>query len=544
MQKGRSNPWFVSRGIVTEECLGYFLETCAGYWPAREMVSFDGARYTYGDIHRWSLAVARALLARGIGPSDRVLIQAVNSAQLLAAQFGAWRIGAVTVPVVPMYRAHELKSIIADVRPRAVLSSGRIGSRCYCTELDETLAQMGHEAALKMVLEAPPDRQGWVATPSAPSPHEAIDEADLPDPGGPSACAVILYTSGSTAAPKGAMLRGAAIVNNARAMQRIYGYGASDVALCATPLGHTGALINSIMIPMVSGARAVVMRSWKPDEAIELIERERITFMGAPPLILQDLIERYEAQSTAGHRLHSYICGGGAMPPSLIMRADAVGIRASRNYGMTETTGTITACPPTEPIHRRAHFDGYPLYGSEVQIVDEQRRPLPLGKVGEIRIRCPLLMIGYTDPALNEAQLDSDGWFYTGDLGRLDAGDWLVFEGRVKDIINRGGEKFSSQDIEAAIADCPGITDVAVVGAPHARYGEVVAAFVRLKPGVEWSGPEDILRHLETLKLAKQKWPVHWIVLADFPRTPSGKIQKQALREMLKTRDLAQTSTV
>jgi acyl-CoA synthetase len=295
---------------------------------------------------------------------------------------------------------------------------------------------------------------------------------------------------------------------------------------------------------MVSGGRAVVMRSWKPDEAVELIEQEKITFMGAPPLILQDLIERYEVPGRVGHRLYSYICGGGAMPPSLITRADAVGIKASRNYGMTETTGTITACPPSEPIERRAHFDGYPLYGSEIQIVDDQRHPLPSGKVGEIRIRCPLLLIGYTDPALTAAQLDSEGWFYTGDLGRLDAGDWLVFEGRVKDIINRGGEKFSSQDIEAAIASCPGITDAAVVGAPHERYGEVVAAFVRLKPGVEWTGPESTLQHLEALKLAKQKWPVHWIVLTDFPRTPSGKIQKQALRELLRARDTAQTSTV
>jgi len=544
MHKGNSNDWLVSRGIVTEECLGFFLETCAGYWPQREMVSFEGARYTYRDIHRWSLAIAHALLEGGIRPADRILIQAVNSTQLLAAQFAAWRIGAVTVPVVPMYRAHELKSILADVRPRALLSSGQIGNRCYCAELDVTLAGIGQEPALKMVLDGPSDRHGWRPVPPAPSAGENIDAAGLPEPGGPDACAVILFTSGSTAAPKGAMLRGAAIVNNARAMQKIFGYGAGDVALCATPLGHTGALINSIMIPMVSGGRAVVMRSWKPDEAVELIEQEKITFMGAPPLILQDLIERYEVPGRVGHRLYSYICGGGAMPPSLITRADAVGIKASRNYGMTETTGTITACPPSEPIERRAHFDGYPLYGSEIQIVDDQRHPLPSGKVGEIRIRCPLLLIGYTDPALTAAQLDSEGWFYTGDLGRLDAGDWLVFEGRVKDIINRGGEKFSSQDIEAAIASCPGITDAAVVGAPHERYGEVVAAFVRLKPGVEWTGPESTLQYLEALKLAKQKWPVHWIVLTDFPRTPSGKIQKQALRELLRARDTAQTSTV
>jgi acyl-CoA synthetase (AMP-forming)/AMP-acid ligase II len=162
------------------------------------------------------------------------------------------------------------------------------------------------------------------------------------------------------------------------------------------------------------------------------------------------------------------------------------------------------------------------------------RRPVAAGQVGEIRIRCPLLMIGYTDAKHNEAQFDGEGWFYTSDLGRLDGDDWLVFEGRLKDIINRGGEKFSSQDIEAAIAACPGITDVAVVGAPHPRFGEVVAAFVRLNPGETWRGPESVLLHLDRAQLAKQKWPVLWHVLPEFPRTPSGKVQKQALRQMLR----------
>jgi acyl-CoA synthetase (AMP-forming)/AMP-acid ligase II len=535
MDSGRRIDWFVRRGIVTEEALGYFLETAAGYWPEREMVSFGDARYTYLDMHRWSLSVAHMLIASGVARGDTILIQGVNSAEILVVQFAAWRIGAITVPIVPMYRAHELKSIIADVSPRAIVSSGKVGSRCYCSELDEVLDEMGQRPILRMVMGSRSYRDGWVDTPAFSAAGGAPCDGGLPEPAGAWDCAVILFTSGSTAAPKGAMLRGGAIVNNGRAMQKIFGISAGDVALCATPLGHTGALINSMIVPMVAGARAVVMPSWKPDEAVELIERERVTFMGAPPLILQDLIERYEASDRQGHRIQRYVCGGGAMPPSLIERADAVGIKASRNYGMTETTGTIAACHADAPIARRAHFDGQLFYGSEVEIVDDQRRPLSLGKTGEIRIRCPLMMIGYTDPKLNEAQLDAEGWFYTGDLGRLDDDDWLTFEGRTKDIINRGGEKFSSQDIEAAIASFPGIADVAVVGAPHPRFGEVVAAFIRLKPGAVWIGPEPVLDHLEQVKLAKAKRPVQWHVLEEFPRTPSGKVQKQGLRELLRS---------
>jgi acyl-CoA synthetase len=534
MSSRKDYDWFLRRGIITDECIGYFLQTAAGYWPEREMVCFEDRRYSYRDVYRWSVAMALILAENGVCPGDKVLIQVVNSVDILAIQFAAWRIGAITVPIVPMYRGHELRSIIGDVRPRVVVASGQVGSRDYGGELDETLKSVEHAPTLKLLLGTDRGPRGWLAAPAMLDAGLALLETGLPEPAGAQDCAVILFTSGTTAAPKGTMLRSGALVNNARAMQKVFGFASHDVALCATPLGHTGALINSMIIPMAAGGRAVVMPAWKPDEAVELIDRERATFMGAPPLILQDLVERYELSGKRQLRLSKYIGGGGAVAPRLIERADAVGIRASRNYGMTETTGTITACAAHESFERRAHFDGHALYASEVQIVDDDRRPVAAGQVGEIRIRCPLPMIGYTDAKHNEAQFDGEGWFYTGDLGRLDGDDWLVFEGRLKDIINRGGEKFSSQDIEAAIAACPGITDVAVVGAPHPRFGEVVAAFVRLNPGETWRGPESVLLHLDRAQLAKQKWPVLWHVLPEFPRTPSVKVQKQALRQMLR----------
>ena len=525
--------WYVGRGLRTEEAFGYFLETCAGFWPDREVVSFGDLRCTYRDLHRWSLVAARQLVDLGLRPGDRVMIQATNGVELLVAQFAAWRVAAVTIPIVPMYRAHELKTIVAELSPRIVVSSGRVGSRCYCTELDELFTETGHAPLARIVLDSPAYRPGWTTLAPAPSADARVDADRLPEPAPGSDCAVVLYTSGSTAAPKGAMLRSSAIVANARAFQRSIGLGQSDVVLCATPLGHTGALINGMIVPMSAGARSVVLPSWKPDDAVAAIAREGATVMSAPPLILQDLVERYEAAPATGHRLKKFYGGGGAVAPSLVQRADAVGIRAIRAFGMTETTGNFTVCHTDDSFKHRARFDGRPLYGNEIGVVDEARRPLPRGEVGEVRVRGPSLFMGYTDPALTVAQVDPEGWFYTGDLGRLDEDDWLTIEGRLKDIINRGGEKFSSQDIEAAIASHPDVTDVAVVGAPDPRYGEVVAAFIRLKPQVAWSGPEKLLEHLEAAKLAKQKRPVQWRVLDEFPRTPSGKVQKQALRAML-----------
>ena len=525
--------WYERRGLRTAESFGHFLETCAGFWPDREVVSFGDVRYSYGDLHRWSLAAARQLVAMGLRPGGRVMIQAVNSVELLVAQFAAWRVAGVTIPIVPMYRAHELRTIVAELSPEIVVSSGRVASRCYCTELDELFTETGHGPIARIVLSSPVYRPGWTTLAPAPAADARIDAEGLPEPAPGSDCAVILYTSGSTAAPKGAMLRSSAIVANARAFQRTIGLGQDDVMLCATPLGHTGALINGVIVPMSAGARSVVLPVWKPDEAVAAIARERATAMSAPPLILQDLVERYEASPREGHRLQKFYGGGGAVAPSLVQRADAVGVRAIRAFGMTETTGNFTVCHTDEAFDRRARFDGRPLYGNELGVVDEARRPLPRGAVGEVRVRGPSLFMGYTDPALTEAQVDAEGWFYTGDLGRVDEDGWLTIEGRLKDIINRGGEKFSSQDIEAAIASHPDVADVAVVGAPDPRYGEVVAAFVRLKPQAAWSGPEALLEHLEAARLAKQKRPVQWHVLEEFPRTPSGKVQKQALRARL-----------
>lgn len=532
-EEKRDYQWYVDRGIVSDEPVGLFLEAAAGYWPDRELIVFDNKRYSYSEMHLWTLAAAQQLVAAGVMPGDRILIQALNAAELLVIQFAAWRIGAVTVPIVPMYRRHELVAIISDVQPRVIVTSGKTASRCYCSEMDALVEELGIEPCLRLILGDAPYLSGWTELAAQPVSYNDLDISGLWPPATSQQCAVILYTSGSTAAPKGAMLRSGAIVANARAMQKIHGIGADDVALCATPIGHTGALINSLMVPMTTGARAVIMPAWKPDEAVEIIAREGVTYMGAPPLILQDIIDRYETKLEISHKISKFFCGGGAMPPSLILRAEAVGILASRNYGMTETTGTMAASNRWQSLERRAHYDGLTFYGTEVAIVDSDRHVLPYGTIGEIRIRTPLLMIGYTDPIVTAAQMDDDGWFYTGDLGRLDERGWLVFEGRSKDIINRGGEKFSSQDIEIAIASHPSIADVAVVGAPDERFGEVVAAFLRLKPGYAWDGPEGLLSHLEDARLAKQKRPVQWHILDEFPRTPSGKVQKQGLRSML-----------
>jgi acyl-CoA synthetase (AMP-forming)/AMP-acid ligase II len=165
----------------------------------------------------------------------------------------------------------------------------------------------------------------------------------------------------------------------------------------------------------------------------------------------------------------------------------------------------------------------------EIEAVGPGRQPLPPGGEGELRIRGPQLLTSYTDPGLSKAQIDDDGWFYPGDAGVVDAEGWIRMTGRLKDIINRGGEKFSTLDIEVAIASHPDVAAVAVTAVPDPRLGEAVGAWLVLAPGATWAGPDPIIAHLEAARIARQKIPTHWHVVAALPATASGKIQKHAL---------------
>jgi acyl-CoA synthetase (AMP-forming)/AMP-acid ligase II len=225
------------------------------------------------------------------------------------------------------------------------------------------------------------------------------------------------------------------------------------------------------------------------------------------------------------------MCGGAAIAPSLIERAERVGIRAFRSWGMTEAP-TVGLIGPDDPLELRATRDGRLSEGCEVEAVDDARRPLPPGELGELRLRCPEQMLGYTDAAVDAEQVDGDGWFYTGDVGRVDADGWVTMTGRLKDVVNRGGEKFSAQDIEHAISSHPAVGAVAVTGLPDERLGECVAAFVVLRPGASWPGPQALLDHLEAQKLARAKFPAVWRVVEELPMTMSGKVQKNRLVQL------------
>ena len=501
---------------------------------------FEGTCLTFSEFHSWVGVIAADLLAHGVQPGDRFVIQVPNSLEALVLQIAAFRIGVVNVPIVPIYREHELAHILADARPSAIAVAAELGSRRPPEEVDGVLAQQDHVVRVKYALGT--DRPaGWMKIPERPSPGTPIPD-HLPDPVEASAPALYLYTLGTTSLPKGAILSSRACIAHVRNFTRRFWVTVEDALLAGTPLSHLGGFFNSIMMPLYTGARVVILPAWRPREAGAPAEAEGVTLTTGAALFLRDLVELYEAGEFASKSLRIYSSAGAYTERSLVRRAASFGVTAIRGYGMTEA-GAVAGGDARDPDLMREEYDGRVFDGMTIQSVDEDRRVLPFGVDGELRIQGPQVMDGYTDPVASALHLDDDGWFYTGDIGSVTDDGWVRMSGRIKNIINRGGEKFSAQDIESAILQHPDVKEVAVTGVPEPRLGEKVAAFVTLKDGADWTGPDEILAVLDQQGLAKPKFPVVWHVLPEgLSRNPTGKIKKNVLVELHESQPPACTS--
>lgn len=519
---------YVTSGLWTQDRIGDLVPQRAAQFPDRALFQFEERSVTYGVFGAWVERVASDLVARGVTRGDRVIVQLPNCLEALALQVAAFRIGALNVPVIPIYREHETRRIVADVRPAVIAVAHALGTRAPHAEVDSVLSQLGQTPAVKFIVGG--DADGWIAVPG-PNALAEKPRVTLPEPVAADQPALILYTSGTTSAPKGAYLSSRALIAQLRNLAAVANLDQHSVIAAGTPLSHLGGFIAGLILPAFLGARSVILPAWRPDEAVEIIERERVTIMMGATVFLQDLVDRYAAGAGSVHRLTNYLCAGATIPPRLIRAAEAVGVNATRNYGMTETAGICTGADRGDPLERRAEWDGRVLPGVDIQAVGDDRRPLPDGCEGELRIRGAQLFDGYTDALATAAQFDRDGWFYPGDIGIVAQG-WVRMTGRSKDIVNRGGEKFSTLDIEHSLLSHADIVCAAVTSVPDERFGEAVGAWITLRPEVDWDGPDPYLRHLHHLGLAKAKLPVEWHVVATIPTSASGKIQKSRLAEL------------
>ena len=488
----------------------------------------DGERATtlgrlVGDAER----AAGGLQARGIGRGDVVAVQLPGSYEGAVIQTAVGLCGAVLLPVVMIYGPREMDFVLRRSGAAAVVLPREHRGRPHA---DVVLRGLSGLPALKFAVVVGDRAPGHSATG-----YSAVGYAGLlAEPGGtyrqprpdPDDRAVLMYTSGTTAEPKGVQHSHRTLL--AEATSRVYTFNGPDTRhLGLFPPGHMAGLLSLLRI-LLLGTPTVIMQAWDAALAAALIDRHAVTSCGGAPVQLAGLLDQHASGTAALGTLREFLTGAAPVPPSLIRRADAAGITAFRSYGSSEHP-TVTAGTIGDSLDLRAGTDGALLAGNEVRLVDASGRDVPDGQQGEILTRGPELFTGYTDPALNAAALLPGGWFRTGDVGRIDAGGRLTVTDRLKDIIIRGGENISSREVEDLLITHPSVADVAVIPVPDPVLGERVCAIVVARPGCTFD-VEQAQAHFAAAGAARQKTPEVIVLAGELPRTPSGKVRKDVLR--------------
>lgn len=507
-----------NHGLRTDERLGWMLEDRARSMPDRVAVITPERQFTYRELQSRASAVARTLVARGVRRGDVVCWMLPTDAEAVAVASAIWRIGAVSSPIVPIYGAREVSAVIEQSRPAAVITNATVRGRSLPTEFDDVFAAVGHEPRVRLVAEG--RHAGWTGA-------EAEGPGDLPpevEPAEADAPCLILYTSGTEALPKGAVHSTAGLMHELRSCVTEWGITFRDRMFMASPMTHITGLLQGFLIPTRVGGAAILLDRWDAEQAVDLIERHGATYMAGATPFLRELLVAYEAAGHPTSSIRQYCCGGAAVPPELIRDAAGLGIAAYRAWGMTEFP-TSTLANELDPLWARAETDGRLAPGVELRVLDDDGVELGLGEEGRLFLRGPEMMIGYVRPEATARALSPDGWFDTGDVGRLGADGYVRISGRTKDIVNRGGEKFSVLEIEGHLRAHPAITAVAVLAVPGGRLGERVGAVIVSE---EQLRPEDLSRFIVGRGVARQKAPELVVVVDAVPTNSTGKVDKRA----------------
>lgn len=488
---------------------------------------FEGRRTSYAELDRKTSKVANALIAAGVKPGECVAYLGKNSDLYFELVIGASKAGAIIAPIGWRLAPGEVAHIINDSQSK-ILFAESWALDCAGKALEEVKHPISI-VAMDVGEHSHPVFEQWRFKQSEQDPRTPIDGQ---------ATALLLYTSGTTGRPKGVMLTSANLLRSradlARAQMGWNEWEAGEVNLVAMPCAHIGGT-GWGLVGFINGVTNVVLREFAPDLVLDTVVKHGIAKMFMVPAALQFVVRMPQARTADFSKLKTILYGASPIPLALLRECmEVFGCQFCQQYGLTETTGTISYLPPEDHDpngNDRMRSAGLPMPGVEMRILDKDGNVLGPGEIGEVSTRSAANMRGYwrNEKATNES-VDSDGWFRTGDAGYIDKDGYLFIQDRIKDMIVSGAENVYPAEVENAIHGHPDVAEVAVIGVPDEKWGEAVKAIVVPKPGAA-RDPESIIAYART-KIASYKAPKSVDFReAPLPRNPSGKILRRELRE-------------
>jgi len=527
-------------------------ETARGFWRGRiitdfldeyadatpDKVAFVDARrqVTYAELRREVDRVAAGLVERGIRPGDVISYQLTNCIEWIVVHYAATRIGAISNPLIPIYREREVGFMVGLAKSRLIVVPKEFRGFDYPAMIERVRGEWDVEPDVLVVGE-----DSWHDFVSTPW-EERVDAAELaarrPDP---DEVTLLIFTSGTTGEPKGVMHTHHTMVAANDPLPERLGITADSVLHMASTLAHLTGFLYGARLNVQNGATCVLQEVWDSAAFVDLVEQHAITYTSAATPFLHDLVTAPNLAERDTSSLVRFCCMGAPIPRALVREAKAKlpDLVVVGGWGQTEE-GLVTIGIPGDPEDKIIETDGYPWPGMEIRVVDPvDGGERPAGEEGALQVRGPFLFVGYAERLeMTRAQMlpaddDRGDWFDTGDLAHIDADGYLRISGRTKDVIIRGGENIPVAYVENVLYEHPDIASVAVIAVPDPRLQERACACVVLNPEADVLTFAQLQDYLREKGVAKQYWPEKLVVLEDFPKTPSGKIQKFQLREQV-----------
>ncbi len=532
----------VQQGLWHDRTINQDLDACLASCPdkvALTAVRVEGGevkRFTYREMARMADRIAVGLSRLGVGKNDVVACQLPNWWQFTLTYLACSRLGAVLNPLMHIFRERELNFMLTHGEAKVMIAPKTFRGFDYEKMI---VGIMGNLPALKHLVIVDGDgANSFDALLSGPAWEEAADAQPILTRNRPTPDDItqLIYTSGTTGEPKGVMHSANTVMANIIPYAQRLNLGADDVVLMASPMSHQTGFMYGLMMPIMLKASVVLQDVWEPARAIELIKAEKVSFTMASTPFLTDLTRGVAESGQGVPTLKTFLCAGAPIPGPLVEQARAVlGTKIVSAWGMSEN-GAVTLIKLDDDDERAFTTDGVALPGVELKVVDVNASgpALPAGQPGKLYVRACSNFGGY----LKRQQwnnTDAEGWFDTGDLARMDETGYIRITGRSKDVIIRGGENIPVVEVEAMLYRHPAVAIAAVVAYPDERLGERACAIVVTKPGQSLTMAE-MVAHFKAQQVAVQYIPERLEVMDAIPSTPSGKLQKFKLREMLRSR--------